>query len=325
MASRVGGFKTQAHRIEYEQVYDRVLQRDWPVPHEELDIDTAFGPTRVRRSGAGDGTPLVMVHPTTGSSLGWYPVVHHLCADRVVYTPDTIGTCGRSLQTAPVDSVEDLVAWLDQVIDGLGLERLHLLGYSEGGWIAGSYAALSTRRDQLASVTLVEPGGAIERIPTGFLLTMIGRAMLAMASRDRASALARFSHWLNGDIELTPAQMELIEVSMGAFGQRLPRPDRLSDEDLARISCTDASDDGSGHQALRPGPCGGPGPTDHHRPDHRRHSRCRPRTAVPVPRTTDRQDQRLPPRARPMRRLNPRAHVHQPARYGRAFDRRLRP
>lgn len=236
MASRVGDFKTQAHRTEYEQVYDRVLERDWPVPHEELDLGTAFGPTRVRRSGAGAGAPLVMVHPTTGSSLGWYPIVHHLCADRVVYTPDTIGTCGRSVQTAPVDSVEDLVAWLDQVIDSLGLERLHLLGYSEGGWIAGSHAALSARRDRLASVTLVEPGGAIERIPTGFILTMIGRAMWAMASRDRASALARFNRWLNGDIELTPAQMELLEVSMGAFRQRLPRPDRLSDEDLARIT-----------------------------------------------------------------------------------------
>ena len=36
-----------------------------------------------------------------------------------------------------VRDFEDLVAWLDQVIDSLGLEVLHLLGYSEGGWIAG--------------------------------------------------------------------------------------------------------------------------------------------------------------------------------------------
>jgi pimeloyl-ACP methyl ester carboxylesterase len=48
--------------------------------------------------------------------------------------------------------------------------------------------------------------------------------------------MARFNRWLNGDIELTPAQLELLEVSMGTFKQRLPRPDRLSDEDLGRIS-----------------------------------------------------------------------------------------
>ena len=236
MATSIGGFKTDQQRVDYEEVYDRILERHWPVPHVELDLETSFGATRVRRSGQGEATPLVMIHPTTGSSLGWYPIIHHLCRDRIVYTPDTIGTCGRSVQAAPVTSAQDLVLWLDEIVDMLGLDRLHLLGYSEGGWIAGSHAALSAHRDRLASVTLVEPGGAIERIPTGFLIAMIGRAMIAMASRDRTKALARFSRWLNGDVDLTPAQVELLEVSMGTYRQRLPRPDRLGDDQLRHIT-----------------------------------------------------------------------------------------
>ena len=99
-----------------------------------------------------------------------------------------------SAQRAPVTSVGDLVTWLDDVLDHLQLERVHLLGYSEGGWIAGSHAALSTRRDRLASVTLVEPGGAIERIPTRFLIQMIGRATRAMASRDRTARARPLQH-----------------------------------------------------------------------------------------------------------------------------------
>ncbi len=236
MATSIGGFKTHQHQVDYEEVYDRILEREWPVPHEELDLETSFGATRVRRSGQGEATPLVMIHPTTGSSLGWYPIIQHVCRDRVVYTPDTIGTCGRSVQTEPVTSAQDLVAWLDEVVDTLGLDSLHLLGYSEGGWIAGSHAALSAHRDRLASVTLVEPGGAIERIPTGFLIAMIGRAMVAMASRDRTAALAGFSRWLNGDVDLTPAQVELLEVSMGTYRQRLPRPDRLGDDQLRHLT-----------------------------------------------------------------------------------------
>lgn len=236
MATGIGGFKTEQQRAEYARVYDRILEQEWPAPHEEIDLETSVGTTRVRRSGQGERTPLLMIHPTTGSSLGWYPIVEHLCANRVVYTPDTIGTCGRSVQLAPVTSVQDLVAWLDEVVDGLGLDHLHLLGYSEGGWIAGSHAALSARRDRLASVTLVEPGGAIERIPTGFLLNMIGRAMIAMASRNRTAALARLNRWLNGDVDLTPAQVELIDVSMGTYRQRLPRPGRLGDDELRRIT-----------------------------------------------------------------------------------------
>jgi pimeloyl-ACP methyl ester carboxylesterase len=235
VASRVGGFATDQQRVGYEQVYDRILERDWPVPHEDLDLATSFGATRVRRSEGGGRTPLLMVHPTTGSSLGWYPIIPLLCGDRAVYTPDTIGTCGRSVQDAPVGSVQDLVSWLTEVVDMLGLDRFHLLGYSEGGWIAGSHAALSARRDRLASLTLIEPAGAIERVRTGFLIAMIARAIKAMAARDRTAALARFNRWLNGDLDLTAAQLELLEVSMGAYKQRLPRPGRLSDDELGRI------------------------------------------------------------------------------------------
>ncbi len=235
MAERIGAFKTPEARDAYADVYDRVLEREWPVHHEELEVGTRFGTTRVRRSDGGDATPLVMVHPTTGSSLGWYPIVEPLCRDRVVYTPDTIGTCGRSVQTEPIESDRDLTLWLDEVLDQLEVERIHLLGYSEGGWIVGSHAAHTTRKDRLASLTLVEPAGAIERVPPLFLVTMIGRAMLAMASRDRTAALSRFSRWLNGDLELTEAQVELLEVSMGTFRQRLPTPGRLDDDEVRAI------------------------------------------------------------------------------------------
>src|SRR5690606_20759735 len=106
------------------------------------------------------------------------------------------------------------------VVGALELDRFHLLGYSEGGWIAGSFAALSVRRDRLASLTLIEPAGAIELVPTRFVIAMIVRAMKAMASRDRTAALARFNSWLNGDVDLPPAQLKLLEVSMGTFRQR---------------------------------------------------------------------------------------------------------
>lgn len=60
--------------------------------------------------------------------------------------------------------------------------------------------------------------------------------MKAVASRDRTAALARFNSWLNGDLELTPAQVDRLEVSMGTYKQRLPRPDRLSDDQLGQIN-----------------------------------------------------------------------------------------
>lgn len=236
MAARVSAFKTAQHRTAYEQVYDRLLRDHWPVARDELDIDTRFGPTRVRRSHGGDGVPLVMLHPHAGSSVGWYPLIEHLVEDRDVYTPDTMGGCGRTVQEQPVTAAQDLVDWVDELLDQLGHDRVHLLGYSEGGWVAANVAATSRNAGRLASVTLVEPAAAIAKVPAGFLLQMVGRGMLAMASRDRTAGIARLNRWMNGDVELTDVQLELLEVSLGTFTQRLPKPAPLTDDDLAAIT-----------------------------------------------------------------------------------------
>ena len=138
MADRIGGFRTPGDAARYYERYDEMLARAWPVPHDEFDVPSRFGTTHVRRSGPAGGIPLVLIHPTTGSSAGWAPLIASLCERHPVYTPDTIGTAGRSVQTAPIRSPRDLVVWLDEVIDAVQVDRIHLVGYSEGGWIAGT-------------------------------------------------------------------------------------------------------------------------------------------------------------------------------------------
>ena len=128
MPDKVSTFRTPEDAERFVTRYDEVVGSRWPVAHEELDVSTRFGQTRVRRSGAGSGVPLVMLHPTTGSSAGWYPVIELFCRDRIVYTPDTMGAAGRSVQTAPIRSEADLADWLDDVLDRLGMPEVHLLG-----------------------------------------------------------------------------------------------------------------------------------------------------------------------------------------------------
>jgi pimeloyl-ACP methyl ester carboxylesterase len=235
MGDRISGFKTPADAARYYQLYD-AMAADWPVPHDELDVPTRFGATHVRRSGPAAGTPFVLIHPTTGSALGWQGMVETLAAHHPVYLPDTMGTAGRSVQTAPLRSEGDLVGWLDDTLDALGLERVHLVGYSEGGWIAGLHAALTGRPERLATLTLIEPGGAIERIPPATLFGIIVRAMGTLAARDKRRAIRRFNRWLSGDIPLTEQQIDYILLVFKTFRQRIPRPTRLPDERLRRIT-----------------------------------------------------------------------------------------
>lgn len=236
MGRRVGGFRTPEAAERYSKVYDEFLDKHWTVPWEELDVPTRFGPTHVRRSGPKGGTPLVMIHPTTGSSLGWHPLIPTVAARHRVYTPDTIGTAGRSVQEHPIETPEDLSMWLDDVLDALDLDTIHLLGYSEGGWIAGVHAAHTRRPDRIATLTLIEPAGAIEAVPRIFLITMIVRAMATLWARDKRKAIRDFNRWLNGDNDLTADEIDLVLTVFGNYRQRLPTPKRLTDQDLGRIT-----------------------------------------------------------------------------------------
>lgn len=236
MASRSGGFKTDEDRERYYEIYDRFIDKYWPGERVELDVDTEFGTTHVRRSGEGTGDPLVLVHPTSGSSLGWHPIIGPLVREHTVFTPDTIGTIGRSVQTAPIESPSHLVHWFDQVLDGIELNRIHLLGYSEGGWIASLHAALTDRPERLASLILIEPAGAIEQVPRRTLVSMIFRASRTLMASDKAEAIREFNRWLNGDMELNDDEIELVLAAFGTYRQRLPSPKRLSADQLRRIA-----------------------------------------------------------------------------------------
>ena len=44
------------------------------------------------------------------------------------------------MQDAPISGADDQAQWLDEALAGLGLDRVHLLGVSIGGWTATNCA-----------------------------------------------------------------------------------------------------------------------------------------------------------------------------------------
>lgn len=239
MADKVSKFRSAADEDAFLRSYGEVLEQHWPdVAIAEVDLPSRFGTTHVRRTGSAGGVPIVMVHPTMGGSLGLAPFVEVLAGHRTVYTPDTIGTPGRSAQTAPVSSGEELAEWLDTTMDGLGLERVHLVGYSEGGYVACLCAALTGRSDRLATVTLIEPGGAIGDIRKSTLAGIMWSGVRVMLARDKRAAMRRVGRSLNGDgaYEMPDDMLDLVLQSVTKFQQRIPRPAKLSDDQLRQIT-----------------------------------------------------------------------------------------
>jgi proline-specific peptidase len=109
-------------------------------------LDVPGGRVWYRRLGAGDATPLLMLHGGPGAGSDYIaPLGEALAADRPVVLWDQLG-CGRSEQPDDTSlwTLDRFVAEVDAVRDALGLDRIHLFGQSWGGWLAIEYVARGT-------------------------------------------------------------------------------------------------------------------------------------------------------------------------------------
>ncbi len=128
----------------------------------------------------------------TETSLSWLPVIEPLSQSYRTYAIDHVYDNGRSVYSKAMSRPTELVDWLDEVFDGLGLDRLNLLGYSYGAWQCSLYAlAHPDRVDKLVllapSATVLSPG-----------VVMLARAILYHFLPFRSIAREYF-HWYGPD------------------------------------------------------------------------------------------------------------------------------
>jgi pimeloyl-ACP methyl ester carboxylesterase len=117
-------------------------------------METVAG-CRVRVMRKGQGEPLLFLHGAAGAGR-WLPFMETLSESYDVIVPEHPGFGGSDTPDW-LDNVGDLAFFYLDFIDHLGLEKVHLVGTSIGGWIA---AELATRcSDKLESLTLVAPAG----------------------------------------------------------------------------------------------------------------------------------------------------------------------
>ncbi|MEV8531283.1 alpha/beta hydrolase [Streptomyces sp. NPDC051211] len=209
--------------------------RQWPQPVDATELPTPYGLTRVNSTGPAGAPPLVLLPGGGATSTVWGACVSAgLAAGRRVHAVDLVGDPGLSVPAAGarIGSVADLNAWLDAVLDGLGLGPdgegpVELLGHSYGGWIAAHYAVHAPGR--LSRLVLLDPTQVFAGYRPGYLL----RA-LPMLLRPTPARIRGFLAWETGGAALDPAWLRLQEETAGFRSARPvtgPRPDltRLRD------------------------------------------------------------------------------------------------
>ncbi|MFJ7911316.1 alpha/beta fold hydrolase [Kitasatospora sp. NPDC096204] len=226
----VGHFVSEAARAKFLAAYDRAMEL-WPSPRQELDVETAYGSVHVHRYGAATGDPIVLLHGHAGHPSNWYPQVAALGEHHPVYAIDTLDDPGRSVQRAVAAGSPENAAWLGEVLAGLGLERVHLVGASYGGWLALNQAVHAPER--LASVAPLDPGG-IEKVPARFYVHLVAGLFGMLAPRPLRPAVGRLlaNPALSAPREMT-APLMLALRSYKPSGR--PPVRTFTDEELASI------------------------------------------------------------------------------------------
>ncbi|MCP5201563.1 MAG: alpha/beta hydrolase [Gammaproteobacteria bacterium] len=140
--------------MSYIDVVDKVDVPKPPKYYTPPGFETVMGvPVAYRREGAGEAT--VLLHGA-GFTRMWIPF-YAMMAEQVDFIAPESPGFGETPLPGWLRSFDDLTILYDQLFDQLGLERIHLVGFSMGGWAAAEFAAFYPRR--LKSLTLITPVG----------------------------------------------------------------------------------------------------------------------------------------------------------------------
>lgn len=182
--SKLNIFKTPEGEASFNEAYDHLLAT-WPVPYTSMELPTEHGITYVIVSGKVDAPPLLLLHGMTFNSMMWRDNIAALSREYRTYCVDVLGDFGRSVVGKVLQSPEECNHWLNAVLDGLGLTKVHLMGHSMGGWLALNFALdFSTRVDRLV---LLAPVGSIFRVPLKFFFKVYPALLKPTPERIRGA------------------------------------------------------------------------------------------------------------------------------------------
>jgi len=120
----------------------------------EKMVSVANGRYEVQTLEAGSGEDVLFLHGAGG--LMWDPFLEGLSQSYHVVAPHLPGTGKSSGGEHLFDHHDAFYFYLD-FLDAVGIDQVHLVGHSMGGWMAAEVAAMQPQRCK--SVTLIAPIG----------------------------------------------------------------------------------------------------------------------------------------------------------------------
>ena len=174
-------YRTPEGGAEILAFYEQLLTQ-WPVPHTRLIVPTRHGDTFVIASGPESAPPLVLIHGTASNSITWMGDVVHYAKYFRVYAADIPGEPGKSDPQRFSWEGTAFVEWMDDLLNGLAIDRATFGGMSLGGWAVLNYAIHHPAR--VERLILIVPGGICQP-RLAFIARVLIYSLLGQWGQDR--------------------------------------------------------------------------------------------------------------------------------------------
>ncbi len=192
----------------------QAVVRTWPLPPEEIDVPTSFGLTHVLVNGAVGAEPVVLLNALFATATSWGPTVAGLVPHYRTFAVDVMGEANKSRPSRPIASLDDYVQWFTEVLNGLGLDEVALIGNSFGGF-GGAYCAMKLA-GRIRRLVLIGPAATFHAMTPFYLHTFIPKAMYLFFPwlPGPGRVIQRGVNWLLADLPTDPAWKHLFTQIM---------------------------------------------------------------------------------------------------------------
>jgi pimeloyl-ACP methyl ester carboxylesterase len=222
---------------EFNIAYENTMQQ-WPVPYDDMFISTTFGITHVVASGPKKAEAIILLNPGGGSATIWNRNIEAFSNYYRVYAVDVIGEINKSVPIRPIRNHSDFMLWMTNLLDGLEIQSVSIIGNSNGGFFALETAYLLPKRTK--KVVLISPAATFVQMWAFWMKLLIPAHIIAPLIRSERMVHNAYD-WLWQGFPRDPADERLKYIAVIAGYPRYRpttnsfAPHVFSDEELKSI------------------------------------------------------------------------------------------
>lgn len=217
-------YRSPAHEAAVRAHYDAWLAQI-ELPLESVHVDTRAGRTHLLVAGPEHAPPLMLVHGMNTHALFMAEQCKPLCDRYRCYFVDVPGGPGRSEGTLPHFNDGSFGRWMRELLDGLGVERVGMVGVSMGG--LASLWTCAEIGERVARAVFIVPAGFVPVKFTWPMLRVALRQMLLQRWPSAASSRRFLSLMMRPGADIDARMIEVIALLFGSL-----KPADMSNEGL---------------------------------------------------------------------------------------------